>query len=78
MDYREIIKMEREDHDESQRALAEKLGTSQVMVWKYETRQNEMPIRHLIAICHHYKVSADYLLNIPYTYRRPKPRAKID
>ena len=78
MNYTEIIKGEREDHDESQRDLAKELDTSQVMIWKYETGQSDLPVKLLIKICHHYKVSADYLLNIPYTYRRPKPRAKID
>lgn len=70
--YMDKIKAEREDHDESQRDLAKALGTSQVMIWKYETMQSELPTRHLIAICHHYKVSADYLLGIPYNYRKPR------
>lgn len=74
----EIIKGEREDHDESQRDIASFLGIAQTVYWRYETNKVELPIRHLIEICHHYQVSADYLLGIPYNYRRPKPRTKID
>lgn len=66
------MKSEREDHDESQRKLAASIGITQDQYWKYETGKNEMPIRYLIEFCHHYKVSADYLLGIPYNYRKPR------
>lgn len=72
MYYMDLIKGEREDHDESQRDLAAILGITQYLYWCYETGKHEMPIRHLIAICNHYKVSADYLLGIPYNYRKPR------
>lgn len=72
MDYIEKIKAEREDHDESQRDIAKVLGIPQSQYWKYESGKNEMPIRYLIAICDHYKVSADYLLGIPKNYRKPR------
>ncbi len=54
----------REDHDKTQQELADVLGTSQTMYARYERGANEMPIRHLIALCKYYGVSADYLLGL--------------
>lgn len=54
----------REDHDQSQRALAAYLGTSQTMYSRYERGANELPIHHLIALCRYYAVSADYFLGL--------------
>ena len=70
--YTEKIISERQDHDETQRDLAKAIGTSQTMIWRYENNKTDMTVRVLIAICHHYKVSADYLLGIPYNYRKPR------
>lgn len=72
MDYMDRIKAEREDHDESQRDIAKALQMPQSQYQKYEANINALPIRYLIEICHHYKVSADYLLGIPYNYRKPR------
>lgn len=71
-DYIDRIKAEREDHDESQRDLAKILGMPQSQYQKYEAKINALPIRYLIAICQHYKVSADYILGLPYNYRKPR------
>ena len=54
----------REDHDKSQKELAEYLGTSQTMYARYERGANELPIRHLIKLCEYYNVSADYILGL--------------
>lgn len=54
----------REDHDKTQQDIADILGTSQTMYARYERGANEMPIRHLIALCKYYKVSADYILGL--------------
>ncbi len=54
----------REDHDLTQQQLAEILGTSQTMYARYERGANELPIRHLMALCRFYKVSADYILGL--------------
>lgn len=62
MNYRKIMKDLREDHDLTQSAVAEILGTSQTMYARYERGANELPIRHLITLCELYKVSADYFL----------------
>lgn len=53
-----------EDHDKTQQEIADYLGTSQTMYARYERGANEMPIRHLIALCNRYKVSADYILGL--------------
>lgn len=69
--YMERLRGLREDNDLSQRAVAELLGTSQTMYARYERGANELPIRHLIALCAFYNVSADYLLDLHPDKRRP-------
>ena len=54
----------REDHDKTQQEIADVLGTSQTMYARYERGANELPLRHLIALCKYYSVSADYLLGL--------------
>lgn len=53
----------REDRDLTQQQIAAILGTSQTMYARYERGANELPLRHLITLCHFYNVSADYLLD---------------
>lgn len=62
--YWEIMRELREDRDLKQKDLAAVLGTTQQVYSRYEKGENEMPIRHLIALCRFYNVSADYLLGI--------------
>lgn len=62
--YVQKIKDLREDHDLTQQQVADYLGTSQTMYARYERGANEMPIRHLIALCQLYKVSADVILGL--------------
>ncbi len=64
MDYIKRIRDLREDHDKTQQEIADILGTSQTMYARYERGANEMPIRHLIALCQYYHVSADYILGL--------------
>lgn len=40
------------------------------MYARYERGANELPIRHLIALCEYYNVSADYLLGFTTKKRR--------
>ena len=54
----------REDNDKTQQEIADVLGTSQTMYARYERGANELPIRHLIALCRFYKVSSDYILGL--------------
>ena len=62
--YIKRIRDMREDNDKTQQEIADVLGTSQTMYARYERGANEMPIRHLIALCKYYGVSADYLLGL--------------
>ncbi len=62
MDYIEIIRDLREDHEYTQQQVADFLKTSQTMYARYERGANELPIRHLIHLCELYHVSADYVL----------------
>lgn len=64
MDYVTRIRDLREDHDKTQQDVASYLGTSQTMYSRYERGENEMPIRHLLALCRLYGVSADYILGL--------------
>ncbi len=62
--YVKRIKDLREDHDKTQQQVADFLGTSQTMYARYERGANELPIRHLIALCEYYHVSSDYILGL--------------
>lgn len=62
--YVDIIRDLREDNDKSQREIAEYLGTTQQVYSRYENGENEIPVRHIIALCKYYNVSADYILGI--------------
>ena len=72
MDHIDRIKAAREDHDESQRDLAKVLEMPQSQYQKYEAKINALPIRHLIKICKHYNISADYLLGLPQNLEWPR------
>lgn len=54
----------REDHDKTQKEIADMLGTSQTMYARYERGANELPLRHLVKLCRYYRVSADYILGL--------------
>ena len=54
----------REDHDKTQKEIADMLGTSQTMYARYERGANELPLRHLVKLCHYSRVSADYILGL--------------
>ena len=75
MYYNERMLQEREDHDESQRQIAKVLNISQNQYWKYETGITALPIKYLVAFCNHYKVIADYILELPKNYRWPRERS---
>ena len=64
MEYVKRIRDLREDRDKTQWEIAQVLGTSQTMYARYERGANELPIRHLIALCRYYCVSADYILGL--------------
>ena len=58
--YMTYLRNLREDHDLTQKEIADILGTSQTMYARYERGANELPIRHL----KYYKVSADFVLGL--------------
>lgn len=62
--YTERIRDLREDNDKTQQEIAEYLGTTQQVYSRYEKGINEIPIRHIIALCKYYHVSADYILGL--------------
>jgi len=62
--YQKRIRDLREDHDKSQKEIADILGTSQTMYARYERGANELPIHHLIVLCKYYGVSSDYILGL--------------
>ena len=62
MNYIKRMRDLREDSDKTQQEIANILGTSQTMYARYERGANELPIHHLLTLCDHYDVSADYFL----------------
>ena len=62
--YIKLLRDLREDNDKTQREIANVLGTSQTMYARYEREANEMPLRHFVALCKYYNVSADYLIGL--------------
>lgn len=64
----------REDHDLTQKKLAEMLGMSQTGYSKYETGENDVPTQILIRLAELYDTSTDYLLG---RTNDPKPPAKV-
>ncbi len=65
----------REDHDMTQKQIADILGTSQTMYARYERGANEMPIRHLVTLADYYHTSVDYLLGRT-DIKTPYPKGK--
>jgi len=70
-EFTDLLRGIREDNDLTQSQIAEILGTSQTMYARYERGANELPLRHLVALCKFYNVSADYFLGT-------KPDPKLD
>ena len=64
MDYCKRLKELRIEHGYTQEQLAFILHTRQEQYSKYESGKRELPLKHLIALCCLYRVSADYVLGI--------------
>lgn len=64
MGYIDKIKEVRKQNKYSQKDMAELLETTQQQYSKYEQKLQELPIRHLITICNHFNISADWLLGL--------------
>ena len=52
----------RQDHDLTQKEMAQILGMSQTGYSKYETGENDIPTAVLIRLADYYCTSVDYLL----------------
>lgn len=68
------IKDLREDHDLTQKQIADYLHIKQNTYCQYETGRRQIPIEMLIALAKYYKVSTDYILGLtdvkkPYPYK---------
>lgn len=68
----EIIKGLREDNDLSQSKIANYLNISQSTYSRYENGSCNIPLETIIKLSQYYKISADYILGLSYTYDRPK------
>ena len=63
---KEKIKELRIQHKFTEEYVAKYLGTTQAVVWKYESGKTEkIPMDVIKKLCLLYNVSADYLLGLP-------------
>ncbi|MDO5299128.1 MAG: helix-turn-helix transcriptional regulator [Clostridia bacterium] len=65
----------REDHDVTQKMLADYLHIRQNTYSQYETGQRQLPVDVLIRLAQYFNTSADYILEIT-DEPRPYPPAK--
>ncbi len=66
----EKIRNLREDKDLTQAQLGKEICMTQRKISYLECGKCEPCIDDIIAFCHYFRVSADYLLDIPNIYRR--------
>ncbi len=62
MGYYNRIRDLREDHDLTQREVAERLGMSQPQYFRYEQGYRDVPTDVLLALAELYHTSTDYIL----------------
>lgn len=72
MEYPNILRDLREDHDLTQADIAKILDLDQSYYAKYENGRHPLPIKHLKTLCLFYKVSADYILGLPKNLNWPR------
>lgn len=66
----EKIRNLREDLDLNQTQLGEALNMTQRKISYIECGKYEPSVEDIIAFCHFFRVSADYLLELPSHYRK--------
>ena len=66
----EKIRNLREDQDLNQTQLGQALNMTQRKISYLECGKYEPSVEDIIAFCHFFRVSADYLLELPSHYRR--------
>ena len=59
--YRRIREL-REDHDKTQRQVAQELGMPQPQYWRYEQGYRDIPTETLLKLAEYYHVTTDYIL----------------
>lgn len=64
----------REDHDLTQKALAEYLHIRQNTYSQYENGQRQLPMDSLIKLAHFYQTSTDYILELTNETKPYPPR----
>ncbi len=69
LSFGEKIRNLREDADLNQTELGKAVGMSQRKISYIECGKYEPNIDDIIAFCHFFKVSSDYLLGIPNKYK---------
>ncbi len=69
--YRRIRDL-REDHDLTQREVADRLGMLQPQYFRYEQGYRDIPTDILIRLAEMYQVSVDYLLGLTDNPKRAK------
>ena len=72
MNYYKRIRELREDNDLTQRDVARILDMKQPQYHRYETGTRDIPTDILIKLCLLYKVSADYILELPKGLKHPR------
>lgn len=72
LSFGEKIKNLREDADITQAQLGKAINTTQRKISYIECGKYEPNLEDIVALCNFFKVSADYLLDIPYEYKTAK------
>ena len=70
LSFGEMIRNLREDMDLNQTELGQALNMTQRKISYIECGKSEPSVEEIVAFCHFFKVSADYLLGIPNEYKR--------
>lgn len=70
MNHYERLKDIREDHDLTQKDIADLLATTRQQVSKWETGTQMMGVDKYITLAKHYNISLDYLLGLTDTPRK--------
>ena len=70
LSFGEKIRNMREDMDLNQTQLGEAINMTQRKISYIECGKYEPSMEDLVAFCHFFKISADYLLGIPSHYKR--------
>lgn len=72
MDYGARFKERREYKELTQKQVADKIGSTQQQIYKYENNLQEMTGSRIKELCILYNVSADYILGLPKGLEWPR------